>query len=167
MLAGCLAVFVWLISGCDNPFAPRLDTSPYGASILGDQTTVEGVFQNFKQAYSFRDSTIYGQLLAQNFIFTFQDYEHSGASVSWGRDDEIRSTYGLFQNVQRLDLTWNSIISSSGDSLKQTILRNFNLAVTFNAGDVEYANGYANLTLERTLPTDTWKITRWQDESNF
>ncbi|MBI2427938.1 MAG: hypothetical protein HYV29_03935 [Ignavibacteriales bacterium] len=157
------------MGGCDNPFAPALDTSPSGSgSILGDQTQIEGVFQNFKQAYAFRDSTIYGELLAPNFIFIYRDYER-GADVFWGRDDDIRTTYGLFQNVQRLDLVWNTIISSNveSDSLRATILRNFNLTVTFSASDVVRVDGYANWTLERQNIGDVWKITRWRDESNF
>ncbi len=155
------------LAGCDNPFAPKLDTSSDGgASILGDQRTVDGVFQNFKQAYAFRDSTIYGQLLAPNFIFVYRDYDKT-VDVFWGRDDDIRTTYGLFQNVQRFDLIWNTIIASSGDSVKQTITRNFNLTVTFSANDIVRVDGYANLTLERTQAGEVWKITRWRDESNF
>lgn len=158
-----------VIAGCDNPFAPSLNTSPSGpGSILGDQTQIEGVFQNFKQAYAFRDSTIYGQLLAPNFIFIYRDYEKS-ADVFWGRDEDIRTTYGLFQNVQRLDLVWNTIVSSNvePDSLKATILRNFNLTVTFSASDVVRVDGYANWTLERPQIGEIWKITRWRDESNY
>ena len=155
--------------GCNNPFAPKLDTSPSNSNtILGDQHQIDGVFQNFKQAYAFRDSTIYGQLLAPNFIFIYRDYD-KGVDIFWGRDDDIRTTYGLFQNVQRLDLVWNTIITSNmeSDSLKATVIRNFNLTVTFNANDIVRVDGYANWTLERTQPGDVWKITRWRDESNF
>lgn len=158
-----------LAAGCTNPFAPGLDDSPSGGtSILGDQHQIDGVFQNFKQAYAFRDTTIYGQVLAQNFIFIYRDYD-KGVDVFWGRDEDIRTTHGLFQNVQRLDLVWNTIISSSvePDSLKATIVRNFNLTVTFSPSDIVRVDGYANWTLERTVTTDVWKITRWRDESNF
>ena len=164
-----LLIGVVLCLGCDNPFAPKLDTSLSNSqSILGDQTQIDGIFQNFKQAYAFRDSTIYGQVLAPNFIFIYRDYD-KGVDVFWGRDDDIRTTYGLFQNIQRLDLVWNSIISLNvePDSLKATIIRNFNLTVTFSANDIVRVDGYANWTLERSQPGDIWKITRWRDESNF
>ncbi len=152
---------------CVNPFAPALDDSPNGgASILGDQRTVEGVFQNFKQAYLFRDTTIYGQLLAPNFVFIYKDYD-KGVDVFWGRDDDMRASHGLFQNAQRLDLVWNSTIAANGDSLKMTLTRNFNLTVTFNANDIERYDGYANISLERLQQADSWRITRWRDESNF
>lgn len=159
---------IWL-TGCDNPFAPRLDASTStSSSILGDQHQIDGIFQNFKQAYAFQDSTIYGQVLAPNFIFVYRDYD-KGTDVFWGRDEEIRTTYGLFQNIQRLDLVWNTIISSSvePDSLKATITRNFNLTVTFSANDIVRVDGYAAWTLERAQTSDVWKITRWRDESNF
>lgn len=152
---------------CVNPFAPAIDQNASGTdSILGDQRTVEGVFQNFKQAYLFRDTTIYGQLLASNFIFVYKDYDR-GVDVFWGRDDDMRTTYGLFLNAQRLDLVWNSTIAMSGDSLQLTLTRNFNLTVTFNAGDIERYDGYANISIERLQQSDNWRITRWRDESNF
>lgn len=162
-------IVILLAAGCDNPFAPALDTSPSGSgSILGDQTQIEGVFRNFKQAYAFRDSTIYGELLAPNFIFVYRDYDNA-KDVFWGRDEDIRTTYGLFQNVERLDLIWNTTISSNiePDSLKATILRNFNLTVTFSASDVVRVDGYANWILEREKLGGVWRITRWRDESNF
>ncbi len=164
-----LMILSVILIGCNNPFAPKLDTSLSGNNtILGDQHQIDGVFQNFKQAYAFRDSTIYGQLLAPNFIFIYRDYD-KGVDVFWGRDDDIRTTYGLFQNVQRLDLVWNSVISSTvePDSLKAIVIRNFNLTVTFSANDIVRVDGYANWTLERSRSADIWKITRWRDESNF
>lgn len=159
-------VLAAILVSCANPFAPKLDNSGINDSILGDQRTVDGVFQNFKQAYLFRDTTIYGQLLAPNFIFIYKDYI-KGADVFWGRDDDMRSTYGLFQNAQRLDLIWNSTIAISGDSLRLTVTRNFNLTVTFNPSDIERFDGYANISLERAQQSDAWRLTRWRDESNF
>lgn len=169
MKTAIVIVFSLISIGCDNPFAPALDNTPSGSnSILGDQTTIEGVYQNFKQAYAFRDTTIYGQLLAPNFIFVYRDYG-KGVDVFWGRDEDLRITHGLFQNVQRLDLVWNTIIASTidTDSLRVSLTRNFNLTVTFTASDVVRVEGYANWTMERATIGDVWKITRWRDESNF
>lgn len=156
-----------LLMSC-NPFAPRLDTELTTNSILGDQTTIDGVFQNIKYAYTFRDTSIYGQLVNSDFTFIYRDYDR-GIDVTWGRDEEMRTANGLFQNVERLDLVWNNIASLSSDSsgTQATVTRNFNLTVTFNAGDIERADGYANFTLERPQPQSPWKIVRWQDESNF
>ncbi len=155
------------LAGCLNPFAPGFDESAGTSdSILGDQTTVEGLFQNFRYSYSFKDTTIYSQLLEKNFVFIYRDFDR-GLDVSWGRDEDVRTTYGMFQGAQNLDLVWNNIISFSGDSLKSNVTRGFNLTVTFNPNFIERVDGYANLTLERKNLGDIWKISRWRDESNF
>ena len=156
-------------TGCVNPFAPALDESGHdNISVLGDQTTIDGVFQNFKQAYLFKDTTIYGQVLSSSFIFVYRDYD-KGVDVFWGRDDDLRSTFGLFQNAQRLDLVWNNTLPGVNDSIdvKVNVTRNFNLTVTFSPTDVVRIAGYASLTLERPSTKDIWRITRWNDESNF
>ncbi len=124
------------------------------------------MFLNFQYAYSFRDTTIYGELLTNDFIFSFRDYE-LGFDVTWGRDEEMKVTYGLFQNTQRLDLIWNNIILETKDSLNATIIRGFNLTITFNPTDVIRVDGRVNLTLKKNIITEKWAITRWVDESNF
>ena len=157
-----------LLAAC-NPFAPGLETGIDGDdSILGDQRTIDGVFQNMKYAYTFRDTTIYGQLLNSDFVFVFRDYDR-GVDISWGRDEEMRTTSGLFRNVQRLDLVWNNIISLSMDSsdTESDVSRNFNLTVTFNPSDIIRVEGYASLVLSRTAADATWMIVRWRDVSNF
>jgi hypothetical protein len=156
-----------LTMGCANPFAPGLDTSTESSqSILGDQRTIEGVFRNFQYAYTFKDSTIYGQLLDPNFAFVYRDYD-KGIDVSWGRDEDMRTTYGLFMNAQNLDLIWNNTVSFSGDSLTADITRSFSMTVTFNANDIIRVNGYANFIVARPNQQNIWKIVAWRDESNF
>ena len=161
-----LPIVVILIS-C-NPFAPGLDTGLTTTSILGDQTTIDGVFQNIKYAYTFRDTSIYGQLVNSNFTFIFRDYER-GVDVTWGRDEEMRTTNNLFQNVERLDLVWNNVATLTSDSTGTSadITRNFSLTVTFNPGDILRADGYANFSLARPTVQGAWRIVRWRDESNF
>lgn len=168
-ILGSLTVTLAFLTAACNPFAPELDTNlDAGASVLGDVRTVDGVFQNVKYAYAFRDTTIYGQLLSSDFTFIYRDYDR-GVDVTWGRDDEMRVTYGLFRNVQRLDLVWNNIISLSTDSTdtRSVVNRNFNLTVTFNPSDIIRVDGYVNLVLVRQKPEDGWEILRWRDESNY
>jgi hypothetical protein len=165
--------FFLILVSC-NPFAPALDdSSGETLSLLSDQKSIDGVFQNLKYAYTSantsRDTTIYGQLFDGNFIFLYPDYDRGGVEVSWGREEEMRTAYGLFHSVQRLDLLWNSIIdSSSTDSYttEASISRGFNLTVTFKANDIETINGYASLQLTRKSAQDPWKIVRWHDDSN-
>jgi len=164
-----LPIIVLVLLAACNPFAPEFDESPLGSdSILGDPTTVEGIFQNIKYAYTFKDTTIYGQVINANYNFVFRDYER-GLDVSWGRDEEMRITYELFRNVQRLDLVWNNTIALATDSANTaaTVSRNFNLTVTFNASDILRVDGYATLSLVRSASSEPWMIVRWRDESNF
>ena len=155
-----------MIFGC-NPFAPSFDDSiDSNQPPISDQTTIEGVFQNFQYAYTFKDTLIYGNLISQDFIFTYRDYE-GGFDVSWARDEEMRTTNGLFTNTERLDLIWNNIVLSTTDSLTATIVRSFNLNITFNPTDVVRVDGRVNLSLARDEETLIWKISSWLDESNF
>lgn len=152
-------------SSCVNPFAPSLDESG-GDNVLGDQRTIEGLFQNFRYAYLFRDTLTYGRLLARNFTFVYRNYDQ-GVDVTWGRDEDMLATNGLFMAAQQLDLVWNDVILADGDSLTKNISRGFNLTITFNPADVLRAQGRVNLLVERPTTSEPWKIVRWRDESNY
>lgn len=154
------------LHSCVNPFAPRLAENNPATALLGDQRTVEGLFRNFRYAYTFRDTLVYSQLLHPDFTFIYRDYERS-VDVSWGRNDEMRATAGLFRNAQSLDLTWNEIVFSSGDSTRLDVTRSFNLIITFNPADIVQIDGRVNFRLIRSHPDSVWKILRWRDESNF
>ena len=158
---------VMMIYACTNPFAPKFDADfDSGGPPISDQTTIEGVFQNFQYAYTFKDTLIYGNLITSDFTFTYRDYEN-GFDVTWGRDEEMRTTNGLFQNSQRLDLIWNNIVLSTIDSLDANIVRSFNLNITFNPTDVIRIDGRVNVSLKLDAITKKWRIIRWIDESNF
>lgn len=135
-----------------------------GSSAISDLTSVDGVFKNLQYAYTFKDTTIYGDLIANNFSFIYRDYD-LGFDVSWGRDDEMKVTYGLFQNSQRLDLIWNNILLISSDS--SNIVRSFNLTITFNPTDIVVVDGKVNLSLQKNQSTNKWAINKWIDESNY
>ncbi|NCS88872.1 MAG: hypothetical protein GW789_09050 [Ignavibacteria bacterium] len=154
------------MAGCVNPFSPKLDNSDSNdEGTITDLKTIDGVFQNFKYAYTFKDTTIYGEIISTDFIFTYRDYDQ-GVDISWGRDEEMKTTNGLFQNSQRLDLIWNNIVLSSQDSLTANIVRGFNLTITFNPTDVVRLDGRVNLSLRKNAEKK-WQITKWLDESNF
>jgi hypothetical protein len=156
-------LFLSLVAGCLNPFAPRLDTSPLDEAL--DPRTVEGVFRKFQKSYSNRDTTSYGELLDSRFTFVYRDYEQQ-IDVSWGRDEELRATYGMFQSAQRIDLIWNDIVSMTEDSTRLNVIRSFTLTVMLNPTDILSAAGIANVTLDRKQTTDPWKMVAWRDESN-
>jgi len=159
-------IFLPIIAGCTNPFAPAFDESSDNVSTISDLKTIEGVFQNFQYAYTFKDTTIYGEFISQDFVFTYRDYENE-VDVSWGREEEMKTTYGLFQNTQQLNLIWNNVVLSSVDSSNANIVRSFNLTITFNPTDIRQGSGRVNLSLKKDPETEKWQITRWIDESNF
>lgn len=150
---------------CLNPFAPHLDTN-LQADLCSDLTQIDDVLCVFRNAYAFKDTTLYGSLLASEFTFIFRDYDR-GVDVSWGRDEEMRTTYGLFQNVESLTLIWNNEIPISVSDTLTSIQRAFNLTVKFNPSDVTRVDGNAALTFTRARISDQWKIIRWRDESNY
>lgn len=160
----CFVALTGIIS-C-NPFAPAISDEEGENTTLGDQRTVEGVFQNFRYAYLFKDTLTYGRLLAPEFTFIYRDYD-AGIDKSWGRDQDMIATAGLFQASQNLDLVWNDIVLATGDSVLQDISRGFNLSITFSPTDIVRLQGRVNLRIRRNLPTEPWIITRWRDESNY
>ena len=115
----CFILTSILVCGCFNPFAPRIDNSSTNTNILSDQKTIDGVFQNFTYAYTFKDTTIYGQLLTDDFIFTYFDYD-LGIQVTWDRPTEMKTTHGLFQNTQQLTLSGTTSFTSRVIHLHRT-----------------------------------------------
>jgi hypothetical protein len=159
-------LFTCCLPSC-NPFAPAIDTAGGGGTtLIADQRTVDGVFQNLRYAYTFKDTTIYGALLSQDFIFSYRDYDKL-RDVSWGRDDEMLTTSRLFDNAMSLSLIWNNILGYSGDSLHTVVTRSFNLAVTFNPSDVIRVDGRVSLELLRSAGDQRWMIVQWKDETDY
>ncbi len=154
-----------LLISCFNPFSPGIDNSQSNENIISDQKTIEGVFQNFKYAYTFRDTSIYGGTLAPDFVFSYFDFD-LGVNVSWDRATDMRSTDGLFTNTQDLRLIWNNIVFQEGDSLLVDVKRGFNLTITFNPNDVINFYGFVDMNLARSSVEEKWKIKSWKDMTN-
>lgn len=160
-----LLVLLTAVTASCNPFAPKLDETG-GQAHFGDPHTVEGYFQAFRYAYQFKDTTLYGTLLAPNFTFSYRNYDR-GVDVEWGRDEEVRTTGSLFQSAQSLDLLWGNVLDSSGSATVFDITRSFSLDITFNPGDITHVDGRAIFHLERRTQSDPWKAVSWRDESNL
>jgi hypothetical protein len=162
-----IVIIIVFISGvftsCENIFSPALDESG-SSNIISDQMTVDGVFTNFKYAYTFRDTSVYSGLMTDDFLFTYRDYE-SGFDVSWDKPTEMRTTSRLFQNSQKTDIIWNNITIYLGDSLNVTVTRSFNLTVTFNPSNVVRLFGFADMNFTRPDVNSAWRIKKWRDES--
>jgi hypothetical protein len=97
-------------------------------------------------------------------VFTYRDYA-LGYDVSWDKPTELRTTNGLFQNSQKLEIIWNNIVLQVGDSLHQNVKRSFNLTITFNPSNIIRLNGFADMSLIKNTSDSKWRIYKWVDES--
>lgn len=160
-------LFAVLISvsalSCDNIFSPKIDESGSG-ELITDQKTIEGVFTNFRYAYTFKDTSVYSALLTDDFVFTYKDYE-TGYDVSWDKPTEMRTTSRLFQNSQKSEIIWNNIVVYLGDSLNVNVVRSFNLTITFNPSNIVRLYGLADMNFTRPTSDGTWRIIKWKDQS--
>ncbi|MEI7484132.1 MAG: hypothetical protein WCK13_05420 [Ignavibacteriota bacterium] len=152
-----------VLTSCENIFSPSLDESG-SSSIISDQMTVDGVFTNFKYAYTFKDTSVYSGLMTEDFLFIYKDWE-LGYDISWDKPTEMRTTSRLFQNSQKTDIIWNNITVYMGDSLNVNVKRGFNLTVTFNPSNVVRLFGFADMNLSRPDINSPWRIKKWRDES--
>ena len=90
------------VAAC-NPFAPALEEgNPFG-DLLGDPTTVEGFFTNFRNAYELRDLSLYETLLDSSFIFVWHDFD-AQVDREWGFAQDLETTRRLFQNSSLIRL---------------------------------------------------------------
>lgn len=155
------------ITACHNPFAPRLaDETEQGRQTGLTATTIDGFFETFKSAYQFKDTSVYGKLLDPSFTFTYYDYDR-GTNEFWGREQDMRTTYGLFMNASQLELDWNFYREYRIDSVSATVSRAFRLRVVFSSVDIVQGEGNARFELIRQKKTDPWKLKSWTDESSF
>ncbi|MEX0599478.1 MAG: hypothetical protein WD021_02900 [Rhodothermales bacterium] len=175
--ASHVASFVWTIivaamllpsiPAC-NPFAPSLDEgNPFG-DFLGDPTTIDGFFTNFRNAYELRDMSLYEGLLDSSFIFVYYDFD-AQVEREWGFTQELESTRRLFENSSLVNLRWNQIISRTtfDDGRRARVIRPFNLTISLEGGEAFRGDGNVNFTLTREDTSASWKLLRWRDESEF
>jgi hypothetical protein len=162
-----IVIVTFIIYSCTNPFAPKLSDYTDDSAVLGDQTTIEGLFTNFSYAYKMKDTVVYGRLLADDFTFIYRNYDREPVvDESWGRDIDMITTYGLFQATQRLELIWNEINMMIKDSLKVVISRSFILDVVFNPDDRFKLQGKADFILIKESEAGPYKIQQWKDVTN-
>jgi len=162
-----IGVVVLLVAGC-NPFAPALEEGDAFGSLLGDPTTIDGFFTNFRNAYELRDVSLYEPLLDSSFIFLYQDFD-AQVERQWGFAQELESTRRLFQNANLIRLQWNQVLSQNRavSGLESQTVRSFNLVITLETGEVFRGDGNVNFTLVRPDTAAAWALRRWRDESEF
>ncbi|MDZ7337879.1 MAG: hypothetical protein ONB30_05015 [candidate division KSB1 bacterium] len=162
-----VAILVTTIA-CLNPFAPVLHQDPGDELIITEQKTPEEVLQNFRYAYTFKDSLLYANLLDSSFVFVFFDPNQgtSGLFMSWGRDVDLKATGRMFRSFDVIDLTWNSTIYAFEEENTAELSKSF--SINFSGAFAEYRlSGSAIFSFRRCPHDGKWRITRWKDESEY
>ena len=167
-IIGCLLVGLAAAIGACNPFAPELEEGDPFGDLLGDPTTIDGFFTNFRNAYELRDLSLYEPLIDSSFIFIYYDFD-AQVEREWGFGQELESTRRLFESATLINLRWNQIISQTffDDSLSARVVRPFNLTIALEGGDAFRGDGNVNFLLMREDTSATWELVRWRDESEF
>lgn len=163
LLLGMLLAF----AAC-NPFAPALEEGDPFGDLLGDPTTIEGFFTNFRNAYELRDASLYEPLLDSAFVFQYYDFD-AQIERQWTFGQELESTRRLFQNANLIRLNWNQIISQDvlDAGLQSRVIRSFNLTISLEGSDVFRTDGNVNFLLVRSDTSAAWQLRQWRDESEL
>ncbi|MFQ5639092.1 MAG: hypothetical protein ACE5IR_14005 [bacterium] len=157
-----------LLSDCFNPFAPALDEGQDLSSVISEQKSPDEVLHNFEIAYTFKDSLIYSDILAESFIFEYFDTNlgPSGSLMTWGRDTDLKTTGKLFRTFDVVDLKFlNTLFTErDGDTEKRFVRFNLNLL----GSDINFiVSGTAIFTFQRTDADSKWRLIRWKDETDL
>ena len=70
-----LLIISFLSLSCFNPFAPKIDTE-LSSGTCSDFKIIENMFCAFRNAYAFKDTSLYGSLIDPDFTFSYRDYDH-------------------------------------------------------------------------------------------
>ena len=153
---------------CFNPFAPKLsDDLGAGDLILTEQKSPEEVLQNFKVAYTFRDSLLYADLIDTAFVFRYFDPDANSSGVwdGWRREEDLKTTGRLFRYFENVDLVWNATLYAWTEEQEAEICRGFQLHLS--GPQSEYSvKGRAIFTFRRS-GDERWRIVQWEDESEI
>ncbi|MCH7781558.1 hypothetical protein IID62_00685 [candidate division KSB1 bacterium] len=154
-------IVLWVT--CFNPFAPKLGEISSNLNVfLTAQQTPEEVLSNFQFAYTLKDSLVYRDVLDDDFVFVYRDLDND-VFLSWGKEEDVTATVGLFNNFTVINLVWNStnFISYSLDSTTAEISKGFILSL----GHEIRITGEALFSFKMNIENNIWKITRWVDKS--
>jgi hypothetical protein len=161
-----LILILLLLTSCENPFSPKLNLNAEKQNLISDQKNIDGLFQNWKYAYRFKDTVVYGNLFTDDFNFVYRNHD-KGIDLTWDRNQDVLTTFRFFSASNNLELNWNDRINAFGDSTTQQVSRGFTLRVVFSADEVIFIQGRATIQAVRKDTLSQWKIKYWRDESEF
>ena len=189
LLAVLLVMPIWSCSDDDsNPVKPKA-----GYKTLDADGPRDNVLNNLQFAYNDRNISRYDELLDQDFIFYFSEYDFQNGLVTveyWSRAAEINANKNIFdpnysnptqEPVQDIDISlaylsgddeWTPIpapdqVRFPGETW-YTKTVTYNLTVTL-PGDFQYIchNKQADFTLRAATKDSkqSWKIVVWRDDT--
>lgn len=160
-------IFLWTTS-CFNPFAPELENNVDLSNVITEQQTPEEVLQNFRYAYTFKDSLLYSDVLDESFVFEYFDTNQgpSGEFLTWGRDVDLRTTGRLFRTFDSIELIWLNTLFTESDGAEEKRFVRFNLNL-FSSDFNFIITGTAIFTFVKSKEDGRWRIKRWKDESDL
>lgn len=154
----CISVSLLLISSCD-PFNPDVEKDE-NLIVIGDNSTISGLMQNFVLSYSVKDSSLYTTLLDSDFVFS---WDNNGVVESWNRDEDLRITKRLFRSFKKIDLVFNNDFPQA-NTPDTSFVASFNLGLMTGSG-IENFTGHARFSCRRKNSggKQEYKIYRWED----
>ena len=179
-----IAIFgVVSLTSCWNPFAPTEGNIVGGMDVtLTDQQSPGEVLENMRYAYIYRDSLIYSQIIDTGFVFVYYDPDLGGSGDYnfWGRDVELRTTSRLFHAYNHFNLLWNATLFSEyryqgtrldslpteDDQIQQADEARFIKTFDLDIGTDIHVTGNAIFSFRKGSDA-RWRISRWQDESDY
>ena len=159
-----------LFAGCFNPFAPELENNPDLSNVITEQQSPDEVLQNFRVAYTFKDSVLYSEVLDESFVFEYFDANLDPKTML--RDEDLKTTGTIFRNFDVIDLVWHNTLfievdtMAEGDTTAEKRFIRFNLNL-FGPEFNFIITGTAIFTFEKSESDNRWRITRWKDESDL
>ena len=167
-----IIIILFILLGCNNPFAPKLAGEDTPTSmLLTEQRTPSEVLNNFKYAYTFKDSLVYSDVLDNTFIFrSINYYDDPPEPIHWGRDLELRTTAGMFRYFNTIDLVWNTLSNpdtisppvTSPDFKGYIIEHHITFTLTLDGGkSIQPVNG--EVLFQFTQRNDKYYISYWED----
>jgi len=141
----CMMLPLLLVSGCRNPFAPRLG-DPQG--VWSDQTTVGGLLENFRMAYIRQDSLRYADCLSCD-AYTFNYFDTEMAEyASMPREQDLAATGRLFRHYDSVDLRWVGISGTVAELETPDSLISFTVFFVLTL-DATWIDGHARFSVIR------------------
>ncbi|NOQ23335.1 MAG: hypothetical protein GQ565_11905 [Candidatus Aegiribacteria sp.] len=164
-----------IVSGCWNPFSPKVDPKPPPPQYHNPVDSAYKVLENLQYAYVSRDIGHYLACFRDDLEFHLQeidwdDYDGDGKiDKYWGLDLEENFHIKMFNNVSSIDLTLSGTQeipwASDPTGLSLQLTRTFDLKVYTRGSDGFMASGQA-LFICREDSTDEWYIWQWWDMSD-